>query len=156
MRIYLAARYSRRTELLNYKADLEAIGHTVPARWLLGNHQITDEEMETLEDAAKAEKRARFAEEDMTDLYSCEMTISFTEIPRTSTSRGGRHVEHGMAYARNQRTWIVGPRENVFHCLDDVRQFDTWPEAISALRNEYGPEAQSNSREGETDEPASC
>lgn len=136
MRIYLASRYSRRKELLRYKADLQALGHVVPARWLFGNHQISDEEMESLEDAEKAEKRARFAEEDMVDLFSCEMTISFTEVPRTSTSRGGRHVEFGMAYARNQRCLVVGPRENVFHCMDDVRHFETWEEALEQLRRE--------------------
>jgi hypothetical protein len=136
VRIYLAARYSRRTELCGYREDLERLGHRVPARWLDGNHQISDEEMEALEDKEKAEKRQRFAEEDYQDLCTCARTISFTEIPRTSTSRGGRHVEFGVALACGQSVWIVGPRENVFHCLHDVRQFDTWDEVLAALRLE--------------------
>ena len=40
MEIYLAARYSRLDELSSYAADLRALGHTVEARWLLGNQQL--------------------------------------------------------------------------------------------------------------------
>lgn len=133
MKIYLAARYSRREELCGYKADLEALGHTVTSRWLLGNHQISDLEMETLEDEMIAEKRRVFAEQDYGDLTRSAITISFTEVPRSSTSRGGRHVEFGLALAIGQECWIVGPRENVFHCLNDVRVFPDWQSALEAL-----------------------
>ncbi len=86
----------------------------------------------------KAEKRQRFAEEDYQDLCTCAVTISFTEIPRTSTSRGGRHVEFGIALALGQQVWVVGPRENVFHCLPDVKSFDAWEDVMSHLRNTGG------------------
>ncbi|HZZ79637.1 MAG TPA: hypothetical protein VFE62_14045 [Gemmataceae bacterium] len=42
MNIYLAARYSRRVELCGYREQLRAMGHTVDAVWLNGEHQISD------------------------------------------------------------------------------------------------------------------
>jgi len=43
--------------------------------------------------------------------------ITFTETPRSSNSRGGRHVEFGIALGMRKRAVVIGPRENVFHCL---------------------------------------
>lgn len=43
MKIYLAARYSRREELCGYRSELEARGHRVQARWLNGEHQLSNE-----------------------------------------------------------------------------------------------------------------
>jgi len=43
MKIYLAARYSRREELAAYRTELEALGHTVQARWLNGEHQLAND-----------------------------------------------------------------------------------------------------------------
>ena len=54
------------------------------------------------------------------------MIVSFTESPRSVSSRGGRHVEFGLGLAWNKIVVVVGPRENVFHCLSDVYQFDDW------------------------------
>lgn len=43
MRIYLAGRYSRRLELCGYREQIIALGHSVHAQWLDGDHQISDE-----------------------------------------------------------------------------------------------------------------
>lgn len=122
-KIYLAARYSRREELCGYRAALESIGHTVTSRWLDGNHQVDDAGLSA---EAKAAERTRFAEEDWDDLVAAEWCISFTEAPRSSNSRGGRHVEFGAALALGHRCDVIGPRENVFHCLPDVQVFADW------------------------------
>jgi hypothetical protein len=147
VRIYLAARYSRRLELCGYREQLIAAGHQVQATWLDGKHQISDSG-EPLGDqgerwvegddgsatAHAAALRNRFAWEDFGDVSSCELLIAFTEEPRQSTSRGGRHVELGIALGQMKRVWIVGPRENIFCWLGDVRHFVRWEDALGLLR----------------------
>ncbi len=148
-KIYLAARYSRREELCGYREQLRGLGHTVTSRWLNGNHQVDDQGLSV---EAAREERERFAREDHEDVMAADWHINFTEPPRASNSRGGRHVELGLAIAAGQHVWIVGPRENVFHCLPKVRVFDTWDEAWrQAIRQRTGyipsPEAQARFEE---------
>jgi nucleoside 2-deoxyribosyltransferase len=116
MKIYLAARYSRRDELCKYRAILESKGHQVTSRWLQGGHEITKEGSTQ----AAQEARTRFAQEDWDDLMQADCCVSFTEEPRKTTTRGGRHVEYGAALAKGMRCIVVGFRENVFHCLPEV------------------------------------
>jgi len=129
-KIYLAARYSRRVELLGYRADLEALGHTVTSRWLNGSHQMSDAGLS--EEGTRAQ-RERFATEDWADLRAAEWMIAFTEEPRVSNSRGGRHVELGAALAWGQRVIVCGPRENVFTCLEQVEHCAAWPDLLTIL-----------------------
>jgi hypothetical protein len=149
MRIYLAARYSRRLELCGYRDQLRGLGHDVQAVWLDGEHQISDhgkpigEHGEALvegDDGSASERaaalRSKFAQDDFRDVSSCELLIAFTEPPRSNASRGGRHVELGIALGMMKRVWIVGPRENIFCWLEDVRQFETWADCIAMLPRE--------------------
>ncbi len=139
MKIYLAARYSRRLELCGYREQLRKMGHTVNAVWLDGQHQISDTGMPIGESgealvegddgptgARSVTLRNKFAGEDFRDIISCDMLIAFTEPPRSNASRGGRHVELGIALGTMKRVWVVGYRENLFCWLDDVRFFETW------------------------------
>lgn len=80
--------------------------------------------------------RTRFAQEDWDDLLAADIVVSFTEEPRGTNSRGGRHVEFGAGLALGKRAHVVGPRENVFHCLPDVTIHDTWTSALAAIRDE--------------------
>jgi hypothetical protein len=123
MKIYLAARYSRREELCLYAKNLRQMGFTITSRWLNGNHQISDDGLSA---EAKAEERTRFALEDYEDLMAADICINFTETPRGTNSRGGRHVEFGAALAAGKRVIVVGHRENVFHCLPQVEFYATW------------------------------
>jgi len=125
MRVYLASRYSRREELCRYRADLQAAGYTVTSRWLDGNHQISDDGLSA---EAGAIERQRFALEDYEDVCAADLLIAFTEPPRSTSSRGGRHCEMGIALGQEMRVWVVGPTEQVFCCLSWVRRFDTWEE----------------------------
>ena len=123
MRIYLAARYARRAEMERYAAQLNVSGHTVDARWIV-------------DDGEKAERTC--AIEDFEDIDRADVLIAFTEppdIPDTpGASRGGRHVEFGMAVALKKPVIVVGPRENVFHHLPAVQQLDSWgPEILDLL-----------------------
>lgn len=128
---YLAARYSRREELCGYRADLAERGVKVPARWLNGDHQIDNQGLSV--EAGRA-ARTRFATEDLSDVLSADLLIAFTEPPRSSNSRGGRHVEFGVAIGRGIPVIVVGPRENVFHCLLGVPVYATWEEALTDPR----------------------
>jgi nucleoside 2-deoxyribosyltransferase len=130
VKIYLAARYSRREELLDYRAHLQAIGHEVTSRWLHGNHQIDDAGLSV---EGEHKERVRFALEDWEDLDAADTVINFTETPRSTSSRGGRHVEFGAALAMDKRCIVVGPRENVFHCLPAVEVYANFDEALAAL-----------------------
>jgi hypothetical protein len=130
--IYLAARYSRREEMLRYAGHLRVLGHTVTSRWIKGGHQISDDELGT--NARADELGRRYAYEDLEDLQNADLCIFFTEQPRSMNSRGGRHVEFGIAWANQISCSIVGPKENVFHCLPGIQQFETWPECLAALK----------------------
>lgn len=146
MKIYLAARYSRREELCEYRKLLQEMGHIVTSRWLDGKHQIddkgkpiTDAGEDLVENAAGEEGnqlRLKFANDDYKDVYSCELLIAFTEPPRSDASRGGRHVELGLALAWLRRVWVVGHRENLFCWLEDIRFHKTFESAVVALRKE--------------------
>jgi len=70
--------------------------------------------------------------EDGDDVAAAQLLIAFTEAPRSVRSRGGRHVEYGIALALRKPVWLVGPRENVFHALADGL-FASWPEAVRGL-----------------------
>jgi hypothetical protein len=147
LKFYFAARYSRLDELCAYRKDMVERGHHVPARWLRGGHQI-----ETLEAASSAPKdeARRFAIEDLEDVVAADVIVSFTEQPRTTTTRGGRHVELGIGIGLRMadRTpaaptlVVVGPFENVFHALPHIDAvFDDWPAflaAFDALPSEHG------------------
>lgn len=161
MRVYLAARYSRREELCGYRKELEDIGHTVTSRWLNGAHQISDEGVsigdqgERLvegEDASgrAAQLRSGFAREDLQDVLGADVIVSFTEPPRSTGNRGGRHVEFGVALGINlqvgfarMRLIVVGHRENLFHWLEPVEFVTEWEAALRILSSE--PEAEGGS-----------
>ncbi len=147
MRFYLAARYSRRLELCEYRKVLESRGHIVTSRWLNGNHQISDhgvplgdhgeQLVEGLEgdgggeSPRAAQLRQAFAREDVNDVQNCDVLIAFTEPPRSSASRGGRHVELGIAIGLSKEVIVIGYRENIFCWLDRVTFFSNWDEFTS-------------------------
>lgn len=144
MNIYLAARYSRRLELCEYRSHLVALGHFVPARWLNGGHQLgTDgtpigENGESLvEDGSTnvsaAELRFKFAQDDYEDVTAADLIVSFTELPRSGHSRGGRHVEFGIGLGLGTPLIVVGYRENIFHWLPQVTFFDHWVPALEHI-----------------------
>ena len=136
MKIYLAARYSRREELVGYRTQLEAMGHSVTSRWLNGAHQISNEgqpigdDGEALVESGQciraAALRQEFAIEDVADVMAADLVVSFTEPPRSNASRGGRHVEFGIALAQRSALAVIGYRENLFHWLPNVGFFETW------------------------------
>jgi nucleoside 2-deoxyribosyltransferase len=76
-----------------------------------------------------------FAMDDIEDIQAADALIAFTERPFSDKGRGGRHVEFGYALALKKTIYMIGPRENVFHCLPEVTRFRTWPEFIAYLES---------------------
>jgi len=152
VRIYLAAQYARRLELCGYRDDLKRRGHVVTSRWLAGDHQIgadgriLGEQGETWFEgtsASAAATRELFARHDLEDITAAEMVIAFTEdpglAPAAGSARGGRHVELGYALgirARGHRPLtiaVVGPRENLFCWLPELRHWEDWPAFLNEM-----------------------
>lgn len=131
MKFYIAARFSRRPECNALAHQLMELGHTITSRWVKpDSDHVTPTGLSR--QAADAERR-RFAEEDMADVFACDAIVSLMEEPR-SNSRGGRHVEYGIAVALGKHNFVVGPRETVFHHLEDVRHFDTAEDFVAEVR----------------------
>jgi len=141
MKYYLAGRYDRREELKGYADELRALGHTVTSRWLLyGTHVLASDSKYYLDDGVPL-AMSFFAQEDYEDIKASDALVFFSEPlffsepPDTASKRGGRHVEFGMALAWGKRLVIIGPRENVFHCLPQVERYRTWQEFLQNERS---------------------
>jgi hypothetical protein len=115
---YLAARFSRRFELQGFRADLLRIGHSVTSRWI-----------DQRDDSDEPNCAAR----DIEDIDTADVLILFTEAPRCPT-RGGRLVEYGIALGQRKPAIVIGPAENVFIDLPEVKRFSGWSDALQALK----------------------
>lgn len=125
--IYLAARFSRQTEMRAIRDRLEAAGHTVTSRWITGVHD------DTTEGGLTGATLARFAKDDLADIDSAELIVVFSDQP---SSKGGMWVELGYAMGRGTPVVIVGPAVNLFchltRCYPDAEAF------LSAMEQEQG------------------
>jgi hypothetical protein len=140
VKIYLAARYSRRLELCGYREQLRTRDIVITSRWLDGSHQLSDDGtpigddgealVEDGDSARAVELREKFALDDFDDVLDAQALVAFTEPPRSNASRGGRHVEFGIALGLAIPVSIVGPRENVFGWLPGVAQYETWEQYL--------------------------
>jgi hypothetical protein len=139
-RIYTAARYDRREEICGYAGELRAMGYEVECRWLLGSHQLhpgaslVDQEHHPSDGITM--EAAAFALDDYEDLRASDTILLFSEPPETYSKRGGRHVEFGMALAWGKECIVIGPRENVFHCLSWVKRYPDWEKFKETLTGE--------------------
>ena len=130
MKIYIAARFSRRPECNALARKLMKMGHTITSRWVKPD---SDHVMPTgLSQQASDKERTRFALEDIDDVMACDAMVSLMEEPRNN-SRGGRHVEFGIAIGLDKALFIIGPRETVFHHLPRVSHCDTVEEFLEFM-----------------------
>lgn len=126
MKIYLAASYSRRLELLGYAQQLEALGHQVVSSWVDGHHETNSPHGSQADKLGDSEEQSGWATEDIRDIFECETLVLFTGGDHRK--RGGRHVEYGIALGLGKSLVLIGQPENVFHHLGSpvVRRFPTW------------------------------
>lgn len=127
--IYLAGFFDTRQRLRLIRDKIKEMGYEVLSSWLSERPQA-----EATGDVLDAhEKYRRYAKRDLTEIEACDLIIVDTI---DVTKRGGREVEYGYAGALGKKRWIVGPTRNVFHFLCN-RHFDTWPEALQALKDAW-------------------
>jgi hypothetical protein len=133
---YFAAAYERQAELRGYRDDFQTkTGHEVSSRWLdnpQGGFVPTDLN-------ADPERCWEQGKRDIQDIVRSQALVSFTG----QGTRGGRHVEHGMAmelHARRARPVgpgfrliVVGPREVIFHTHPDT---EIYPDFAAFLDHE--------------------
>jgi len=123
------ARYSRNEEMQGVARNLMALGHVVTSRWIWGNHRAYDSAIGT---GAITDIERTIAFNDITDLRQADCVIGFSEALRTPT-RGGRHVELGLALAWQKRIIVVGGYEHVFHTLPQVEHVKDVAELYALL-----------------------
>ncbi len=119
--VYLAARYSRKDEIKQKSLELIDMGINCTSRWLDEKCSPTTTMAET-GDAFCLE----VANTDIEDIDRADVLVLFTENPEIPFVRGGRHFESGYAYAKGIQTLTCGPKENVFHHLQKIANFDNW------------------------------
>lgn len=122
--IYLACRWSRREEVLGYANELKALEIETTSRWL------TDPEHRLSADGDGQAFNTKLAGHDVEDVTKAQALVYFAP----GGTRGGSHVEFGMALAQRKRLFWIGEREHVFSFMPQVNVFATWPEFVAYLR----------------------
>lgn len=116
LKVYIAGRYSKLTELAEEAKKFKEAGFEITASWLNNAEEgmsFTDVAVVDLDDVARA-----------------DILVLYTEPYGTPVPGGGRHVEFGYALALNKTIVIVGPLENIFHWHPDVESFPKTEYAI--------------------------
>ncbi|MBU0847191.1 hypothetical protein KKH23_08420 [Patescibacteria group bacterium] len=128
MRFYLAAKFPRRREIALYRQQLIDLGHVCDCRWLTNSkHQDEFDNLTT----NKPGFNCRLAQEDLADLYNSEALVLFGP----GSTRGGCHVEFGVALALNKRIIWIGRRTHVFSYLTCVKVYPDFASFIKELKN---------------------
>lgn len=89
MRFYIAAKYSRRYELRDLVAKIEALGHECTAQWINNGEEGKDIQAAAIMDVE--------------DVRRADTLIFIGEPQGTEVRGGGRWFEFGLAYALNKR-----------------------------------------------------
>ena len=120
---YFAAQFARLEELRGYCAQTRALANMrITSHWL-------DQDPASGYAGGSDEAGRGFAARDLEDIGEADGFLFFAEDPAIGIPRGGRHVEFGYALALGKTIEVIGPRENVFHLLEDVKHFltfDAW------------------------------
>lgn len=120
MLVYLAARYSRRTEIKAFVPLLAENHIKVRSRWL---DETLPPEHELSQVTPQSSRNS--ASDDIEDIEACDTLVLFSEDPTIGVPRGGRHVEFGYALAKGKRIVVIGGQENIFHYLPQIVHYST-------------------------------
>lgn len=129
MNVYIAAPFSWKDEINDYATELRSLGINVTSSWL---EEKADPKctLDQFQDSYHEE----IAAVDVRDIDAAQVVAVFTIDPLGPPKpRGGRHWETGYAYGRNKEVIVIGPKENIFHYLSDVKTFGTKEEAKKYL-----------------------
>jgi hypothetical protein len=138
LKIYLANFFSKKDEMRRCREELQKMGIVVTSRWL-------DESVAPKSAIGDVSDKLNCinAMNDVQDVMDADVLLFFTSgpkdlrtLPVKSLARGGRHVEFGMGIVAKKRLILCGQRENVFHFLPEVEQYNTWAEVKTMLMKE--------------------
>lgn len=115
MKVYLAARYSRKKEIKSLVPILLENGIHVTSRWL---QESGSETAHLHEFTPKFCRQTAYI--DLEDINEADTFVFFSEDPTIGTPRGGRHTEFGYALGMGKRLVVIGGEENIFHYLPQV------------------------------------
>jgi nucleoside 2-deoxyribosyltransferase len=121
VRFYIAAPYSWRERIKEFIGELEDLGIESTTSWV--NETVSIAAGSSLSDE---ERNRHFAEIDIQDIDRADVVVVFTIDPLGPPKpRGGRHWETGYAYGKGKEIVVVGPPENLFHFLPEVKVFSS-------------------------------
>lgn len=120
--------------MAKYANDLRTMGLECTSQWLQEKHASNTTLSEQIADLHESGMR-EIATMDLDDVKRSDVIVFFSQSDQTPTFRGGRHVEFGYALARNKIIVVVGPKENIFHYLPQVKHFKTWSKALTCLES---------------------
>lgn len=133
----MAARFSMKPEIAEKAEELREMGIEITSRWLAETAAPTAQ-LGDFDDPYLTQT----AEVDVEDINEGEGLVFFSVPPTMPVARGGRHVEFGMALALKKAIYVVGPKENIFHYLPQVRVFATWEDFITYIQGKLDEEKQ--------------
>lgn len=116
LKVYLASRWEDRDEIIQYRnylikaANIESTG-----RWLSSGHPRLKRKVARDYDTGYVVQSR-----DVEDIMRSDVVVVFSPLKAHGNGTGGRHVECGIAIGTNKPIFLVGVRENVFHCHDNV------------------------------------
>ena len=133
MRIYIAARYNKRYELLDFAKQIQELGHTLTCEWL-----FEGEVGKSCADAAKI---------DTQQVEDCDCLIFIGEAQGSRNTGGGRWFEMGLAWAcghriiallsseieEDGRVHLPPGHESVFTALDEVEVAESQEHVLQLL-----------------------
>jgi nucleoside 2-deoxyribosyltransferase len=131
MKVYLASRYSTKEQMRVYASELEKSGIEVTSRWLKETHPSNIGGLPA--DILSDEEISQIATIDLDDVRRADILVFFSVDPLVPVARGGRHVEFGYALGLGKPILVVGPRENIFHYLPQIKFVSNFQEALNFL-----------------------
>jgi len=142
MKIYIAARYNKRYELLDFAKSIADLGHTLTCDWL-----FEGEEGKTIVEAAVMDTR---------QVEECDCLIFIGEAQGSKNTGGGRWFEMGVAWAcghrviallsseivEEGRVHLPSGHESVFTALKEVEIAESQEHVLCLLGESYGGDNQ--------------
>jgi len=134
MKIYLAAAWRRREEILLVAEKLRSLGIEITSNWLT---EETDQQ-HTLTETFLRDR----AYIDLRDVDAADAIVRFTDNVKGVTMvpahliSGARMFEMGYAKAKGKTLYVVGGKQNVFDRLPDVIHIQDVEELYRVLSQE--------------------
>jgi len=122
LKVYLAAAFYRKEEILQVARQLEELGITVTSRWLT-------EQKDVPTDVSRAKFLAERAQIDLDDIDRADILVRFTDDLSSPTvpshlATGSRMGEMLWALAHRKQIFVVGGHQCVFDYLPEIFHVD--------------------------------